>query len=685
MKTLTSIPSPSFQTWEHLFCDTPECSTKEAFWNAIQTHRSSFDVKTDDFKQHLDKLGLRFPDATQLDIVEDTDGNTYKTHAFLMKHGQEVGLTKQINQCFPLRKHGQKQIQYYHLGEETPNTKSCEDIVNTLSERLAQRGFTDVSRRMEQLRENPTTGKVKSLHHESKRYDIQHNTLVKQYQTIQNHLKQPKQLHQNLLTYYQTALKNRLPTSPIAHLQGTFEIPKTKNTRALYGYVTEAPEEIALKSTGRPWEKLSCERIGGGFEKGFITDIEQRNLIAFPYDSETGTPLGRTIIRWGKDETGKLCVGIEPHVYSKETLNLYEKREFLTQLKQHVGDLIEYESCTTPYIYRGFSDALRKGNTSLTYTPFLIPTIEEEFLIADSPYGDGELAFYTADLGYDEIITLMNQNAWFGTQQDALETYLHSPRFEYYLQDWIIIPGFRFFTDNIRDKIKDEPEHVKKVLKNCKTAFQDLSIEDRLQFNLFETILQHPDAKTHPFWTKYTEDVFSILKKQPSNGQTFLTTLAKKDSSAVYPLQRGTFTTLPDYFNFLKTFQPNFKHFTSSIDISQPLMTHVTLSDAPFLTWEPPTEDTAHIKYMLCHRLETNPEKHHGYPFYHFTMTPFEFFQSKIRGQNDIFEIDDGQLYLYDHIIADTSPKNTDAQALQEMFIENIKDNTDESYTLFYE
>jgi len=66
--------------------------------------------------------------------------------------------------------------------------------------------------------------------------------------------------------------------------------------------ISTNPADIIRKSTSQWWESRSCERLGGGYDKGIWSDIELGNAIA--YVTVNGNPswMGRAMLRWCKPE-----------------------------------------------------------------------------------------------------------------------------------------------------------------------------------------------------------------------------------------------------------------------------------------------------------------------------------------------------------------------------------------------
>ncbi|MHA1291134.1 MAG: hypothetical protein ACTSQJ_00530, partial [Promethearchaeota archaeon] len=168
---------------------------------------------------------------------------------------------------------------------------------------------------------------------------------------------------------YANILKGWVGTYPTSYYQ--YEI-----------VISQDPVDITTKSTGRKWERASCERIGGCYgnptqwirEKkncGFCSDIEYGNLILYIKNIETGEWEGRQMMRWCKLSDGTKGLGIEKKWYGNKDLpdKLFKERDkLLHKLSEKTGIPIEFEGvCVTPYVYAGYSDIIRAGNTKIRY------------------------------------------------------------------------------------------------------------------------------------------------------------------------------------------------------------------------------------------------------------------------------------------------------------------------------
>lgn len=144
--------------------------------------------------------------------------------------------------------------------------------------------------------------------------------------------------------------------------------------------ITNDPVQIFMKSTGRSWEKESCERVGGQYESGIFSDIEWCNLVAFLYKKqETENPIGRVMIRTCNTDKEEPSFGIEPIWYTnvgkitKESnkkingISVKSLEEKLIAIIHDKGYSMDYETCETPYTYEGYSDNAHAGNTSILY------------------------------------------------------------------------------------------------------------------------------------------------------------------------------------------------------------------------------------------------------------------------------------------------------------------------------
>lgn len=157
-------------------------------------------------------------------------------------------------------------------------------------------------------------------------------------------------------------------------LKGTYEFDQY-----FIFVITNDPIDVFMKSTGRTWEKQSCERVNGEFESGVYSDIEWCNFVVYLCDkNDTKNPIARVMVRNCETENGEDSFGIEPVWYSArgrlkddndkiEGTTIRELDERLVQIIEEQGFPVDYGSCITPYVYTGYSDYMRHGNMEIEY------------------------------------------------------------------------------------------------------------------------------------------------------------------------------------------------------------------------------------------------------------------------------------------------------------------------------
>ena len=122
-------------------------------------------------------------------------------------------------------------------------------------------------------------------------------------------------------------------------------------------HVSNDPVDIIRKSSSRSWSDESCERIGGQWEQGSFSDIENNNGIAYVYFGENTEPAGRYMVRWCENDKGKKDVGVEPIMYPHGQGFAFTFLEKLSDIFLSKG-YGKYSKCVTPYRYEGYSDQL---------------------------------------------------------------------------------------------------------------------------------------------------------------------------------------------------------------------------------------------------------------------------------------------------------------------------------------
>lgn len=133
------------------------------------------------------------------------------------------------------------------------------------------------------------------------------------------------------------------------------QYPQTKKTKVTIRISTD-PLDIVKKSTDQSWEHESCECIGGAYCQGIFSDIENNNAIAYIYLDNDSKPAGRFMLRWCNTPEKKADIGIESVMYPHTSYALLV-HELIRGIIKSKG-YGTYDECTTPYIYKGYSDYL---------------------------------------------------------------------------------------------------------------------------------------------------------------------------------------------------------------------------------------------------------------------------------------------------------------------------------------
>lgn len=141
-------------------------------------------------------------------------------------------------------------------------------------------------------------------------------------------------------------------------------------------WLTTDPFEMLTKSTGRKWSErnASCENWDGCYSAGPMSDIMYGNLIVWVYKAEDTAyrnELGRFILRWGDAvKDGQKIgpdIGVEAQVYPKANAPWgFNLLGAIGMILKDAGYL-DYDSCRTPYVYKGYTDRGGSGNTRISY------------------------------------------------------------------------------------------------------------------------------------------------------------------------------------------------------------------------------------------------------------------------------------------------------------------------------
>ena len=173
---------------------------------------------------------------------------------------------------------------------------------------------------------------------------------------------------------------------------GKYPYPNACNQELMF-IITKDPVAIVAKTTSQCWESMSCEKvIRGDFGQGAFSDIANSNAVCYIFDKEI--PIARIMIRWCKTNKKKIDLGIEkkwyyctrhpktsekfqdmgnsmyntsPDPFLDNKITAIKATKFLVAILQSKGFYNDYESCTTPYTYMGYSDTAGNGKTHIRY------------------------------------------------------------------------------------------------------------------------------------------------------------------------------------------------------------------------------------------------------------------------------------------------------------------------------
>lgn len=154
--------------------------------------------------------------------------------------------------------------------------------------------------------------------------------------------------------------------------------------------ITNDPVAIFAKSTGQDWEETSCEKDGGSHNLGVYSDIEIGNCVAFIVERSNGHPIARIMVRWCEENKGKkIGFGIEKKWYFATAPGKGAKIENTSKDLIYKGmpvvkataalvkilkekNMYDYDTCTTPYTYMGYSDEIGTSRQPIAYDNLLV-------------------------------------------------------------------------------------------------------------------------------------------------------------------------------------------------------------------------------------------------------------------------------------------------------------------------
>jgi hypothetical protein len=411
-----------------------ECTPEEAFAKAVHLGSPELDA----VQTNLQSQGFELsPDLTKIrDIMT---GNERPAQEALTRLVYKEGRAGHLLEC-QTNPHGVLAI----AGVE----RSCEGLLDEVINSLYQQGYSPSSQKGVYRRGTQTKWIEKTLAKAAQELDMKGPNLLKLYQSAVSKMKNRQENYSKLVAGYQEGLdlrKKEGSLNPLAPLVGCY----ITNVKGLTLCITQDPVEIALKSTGRPWQHNSCERITGVYPGGFIDDIGHNNAVAFAVDSD-GKVLGRKMVRWGIPPRGAplsraeslkrlasvtppssegnvpLCAGIEPVWYSTGMTAKIEQAldEKLIEVIQ--CNHLAAEECVTPYPYRGYSDAMGEGNVSAIRYAALGVEKRGEYLIGylNTYYRQNVLFIFKANrLTYAQIQLLRQHDFEWASRDAAAEAF----------------------------------------------------------------------------------------------------------------------------------------------------------------------------------------------------------------------------------------------------------------------
>lgn len=145
--------------------------------------------------------------------------------------------------------------------------------------------------------------------------------------------------------------------------------------------ISTIPMEIWARDSGYAWESFSCESIWQECFQGVFSDIEQNNAIV-TLEDEFGINHARLILRWGYTESQEIGIGFPVYWYSEiGKIKINEEKSLIENEKINAKDLtatvqdilkrknaiVDFKSCITPYVYRGFTDRMNDKNMKINF------------------------------------------------------------------------------------------------------------------------------------------------------------------------------------------------------------------------------------------------------------------------------------------------------------------------------
>ncbi|MFA5730761.1 MAG: hypothetical protein WC934_02015 [Acidithiobacillus sp.] len=509
----------SIKTWKDLFCKKDEkCTPDIVFERIILYQDPEIKENIDEITQYLKSNNLQVDES--FSNVIDIHGKSSNIHSTLTKLNEKQGYKGNLDKCMANK--NQKII--VHGNENT-----CQGIITDIDDFASKLNLQKVPKSLEY-----TDGKKTfSTHKLAQKIDQEYNKFGKKYQTVQNFKYQKKELIDRLKDNFNQSVKDREENKSY--------IPKDiQNIKGEYDFddeyrivITDDPVEIALKSTGRPWEKTSCERISGCHWDGFIDDIKYNNFIAFVIDKK-GIPIGRTMLRWGEDKKdGFSCIGQEPSMYEKGI-----RSSIIDEIHNKIDDIIsdknlESEQCETPYKYGGYSDQMEKSDVNIVYSnrnDLKVPK-DNQWLIYSSS-NENEIDIVNGNnISRSERRKLLEYGYEWKDNEEAVEEYFRGT----YADEWTRNISSLYdikerLVEKFDDIVEDLPHEVpQKLNKNTQTQFDYL----KRRFG------HEMDNEDEIFWKKF------LHKHDEEYSDNIFYDLGENDT-VYHDLNNGTYFSIHD-------------------------------------------------------------------------------------------------------------------------------------------
>lgn len=158
---------------------------------------------------------------------------------------------------------------------------------------------------------------------------------------------------------------------------GTYDFDQNFNI-----VISNHPFDVTAKSSGQGWSGQSSEKIGDVYQRGIFSDVQNGSAVAFLVGKMNGHINARVMLRVCSGEREK-GMGVEKKVYFDDGLKGQSAdmgstkmiaagvraRDFHAYIVKILEEakLTDYHTCTTPYIYSGYSDVADDSNTIIEY------------------------------------------------------------------------------------------------------------------------------------------------------------------------------------------------------------------------------------------------------------------------------------------------------------------------------